>query len=90
MTNVLVEPEGWLYIVWVLAWYIKKIVGGQAGTRSTAQDWLQAVQMGLQQQFPEEVKEYGLYLLSDNGCQLTNKAFTKACKTLGITQAFTS
>jgi len=28
--------------------------------------------------------------MSDKGCQPTDKAFTKACATLGITQAFTS
>ena len=90
MTKVLVEPEGWLYIVLVLDWYTKKIVGCQVGKRSTAQDWLEAVEMGLQQQFPDGVKEQGLYLMSDNGCQPTGKVFTKTCKTLGITQAFTS
>jgi len=90
MTKVLVEPEGWVYIVLVLDWYTKKIVGWQAGPRSTTQDWLQALEMGLQQQFPAGVREQGLYLMSDNGCQPTGKVFTKACATLGITQAFTS
>ena len=90
MTKVLVESEGWLYIVLVLDWYTKKIVGWQAGSRSTALDWLQAVEQGLQQQFPEGVQDQGLYLMSDNGCQPTGKAFAKACATLGITQAFTS
>lgn len=90
MTKVLVEPEGWLYIVLVLDWYTKKIVGWQAGTRSTASDWLQALEMGLQQQFPNGVREQGLYLMSDNGCQPTGKTFMKACRTLEVTQAFTS
>ena len=90
MTKVLVEAEGWLYIVLVLDWYTKKIVGWRAGTRSTAQDWLQALEAGLHQQFPEGVREQGLFLMSDNGCQPTGKAFTQACGTLGITQAFTS
>lgn len=90
MTKVLVGPEGWLYIVLVLDWYTKKIVGWQAGTRSTAHEWLQAVDMALQQQFPDGVKEHGLCLMSDNGCQPTGKTFTNACTALGITQAFTS
>ena len=41
MTKVLVETEGWLYIVLVLDWYMKKIVGEwQTDTLSTVQDWL--------------------------------------------------
>ena len=90
MTKVWVEPAGWLYLVLVLDGDTKKIVGWQAGTRSTAQDWLHAVEMGLQQQFPDGVKEQGLGLMSDNGCQPTGKTFAQACTTLGITQAFTS
>src|SRR5688500_18908079 len=31
-----------------------------------------------------------LYLMSDNGCQPTSTAFMRACRTLGIQQAFTS
>lgn len=68
LTKVLVEPEGWLYIALVLDWYTKKIVGWQAGMRSLAQDWLQALEMGLHQQLPNGVTEQGLYLRSDNGC----------------------
>lgn len=90
MTKVLVEPEGWLYIVLVLDWYTKKIVGWQAGTRSTGGDWLQALEIGLQQQFPEGEREHPLSLMSDNGCQPTGKAFMKACLALAVTQAFTS
>ena len=90
MTKVLVEPEGWLYIVLVLDWYTKKIVGWQAGTRSLARDWLQALEMGLHQQFPNGVREQGVCLMSDNGCQPTGKTFMTACRTLNVTQAFTS
>lgn len=53
MTKVLVELEGWVYLVLVLDGYSKKNVGWrQAEVRSTAQNWLQAVQRGLHQQFP--------------------------------------
>lgn len=90
MTKVLVEPEGWLYLVLVLDWYTKKIVGWQAGTRSTGQEWLQALEMGLHQQFPNGVREQGLCLMSDNGCQPTGNTFMKACQALEVTQAFTS
>src|SRR6266850_4892600 len=40
MTKVLVEECGWVYIVVVLDWYTKAIVGYYAGSRCTAQHWL--------------------------------------------------
>ncbi|RMH37143.1 MAG: hypothetical protein D6690_03555 [Nitrospirae bacterium] len=46
--------------------------------------------MGLHRQFPNGVREHGLDLMSDNGCQPTGKAFLKACQALDATQAFTS
>ena len=46
MTKVLVEGFGWVYIVIVLDWYTKKIVGFQAGLRCTAPQWLEAIRAG--------------------------------------------
>ena len=42
LTTVLVEGFGWVYIVLVLDWYTKKIVGDYAGIRCTTQHWLAA------------------------------------------------
>jgi putative transposase len=90
MTKVLVEGFGWVYIVLVLDWYTKKIVGCYAGPRCTTQHWLTALDTAVNCQFPNGVREQELSLMSDNGCQPTAIAFMEACTTLGIHQAFTS
>jgi putative transposase len=90
MTKVLVQDVGWVYIVVVLDWYTKTIVGYHADLRSTAQHWLAALDMAVNRQFPNGVRGQGLSLMSDNGCQPTSVAFMQACSTLGIQQTFTS
>jgi putative transposase len=90
MTKVLVEGFGWIYIVIILDWYTKKLVGYYAGVQCTARHWLAALDMAVNRQFPEGVREQGLSLMSDNGCQPTSLVFMKACSTLGLHQAFTS
>lgn len=90
MTQVLVEGFGWVYIVIVLDWYTKTIMGYHAGLQCRAQQWLAALDMAVNRQFPAGVREQGLSLMSDNGCQPTSAAFMQACSTLGIHQAFTS
>ena len=90
MTKVMVEGFGWVYIVLVLDWYTKKIVGSYAGVPCTARHGLIALDMAVNRQFPEGARDQGLSLMSDNGCQPTALAFMKACSTLGIQQAFTS
>ena len=89
MTKVMTEG-GWVYIVLVVDWFSKKIVGHHAGYQSRSHEWLQALEMGIQAHFPEGVRGQGLGLMSDNGCQPTGTAFIRECATLGITQAFTS
>jgi putative transposase len=90
MTKVLVEGFGWVYIVLVLDWYTKKIVGYYAGSPCTAQHWLSALDMAVNGQFPDGARGQDVSLMSDNGCQPTAQAFMAACSTLGIHQAFTS
>lgn len=90
MTKVCVESFGWMYVVLVLDWYSKKIVGYHIGLKATARDWLQALDMGLNRQFPNGIEGHELNLMSDNGCQPTSVAFLQACGKLGIHQAFTS
>ena len=89
MTKVMVEGFGWLYIVLVLDWYTKKIVGYYAGVPCAARHWLTALDMAVSRQFPEGARGQGLSLMSDNGCQPTALAFMRACSTLEIQQAFT-
>jgi putative transposase len=90
MTNVLVEGFGWIYLVLVLDWYTKTIVGYYAGVQCTAQHWLAALDMAVNRQLPEGAQGQGLSLMSDNGCQPTSVAFMQVCSTLELHQVFTS
>lgn len=90
MTKVVVEGFGWVYIVLVLDWYTKKIVGHDAGSPCTAQPWLSALDMAVNGQFPAGARGHEVSLMSENGCQPTAQAFMAACSTLGVHQAFTS
>jgi putative transposase len=90
MTKVLGAGVGWVSIVIVLDGYTKAVVGHYAGLRCTSKHWLEALDMAVNSQFPHGVREQGLSLMSDNGCQPTALAFMEACNTLEIHQTFTS
>ena len=92
MTKVMIESFGWLYLVVVLDWHTKKIVGYSIGIRSRAVDWLEAINRACNQQFPDGIlrKEQELFLVSDNGSQPTAEAFMKACSVMEIKQIFAS
>lgn len=92
MTKVKLRHWGWIYLVIVLDWYTKKIVGYSLRFKSETRDWLEALNRAVLAQFPKGIREIEepLKLLSDNGCQPTSEAFMKACSTLGIQQIFTS
>lgn len=89
MTKVMTDA-GWVYLVIVLDWYTKKIVGYSCETQSRSIEWLEALDMGLNRQFPEGGKNQGIHLMSDNGCQPTSVKFMSECNVLGVEQAFTS
>jgi len=82
--------EGWSYLVIVLDWYSKKIVGHQLSHLSRAGEWLEALEEGVHGQYENGVRGAGLKLVSDNGCQPTSTKFMKTCNHLGIEQIFTS
>ena len=52
--------------------------------------WLEALDMAVNSQFRDGVREHNLYLMSDNDSQPTSMSFMKACRDMRITQAFTS
>ena len=92
MTKVMIESFGWLYLVIVLDWYTKKIVGYSISVRSRTDDWLDAVNMACNQQFPNSIlrKDQELFLVSDNGSQPASLAFMRACSVMEIKQIFAS
>jgi len=89
MTKVLTNT-GWVYVVIVLDWYTKKIVGHYSGKQARTSEWLEALEKGLNSEFPGGVRGHGLKLMSDNGSQPTSLTFMKTCSTLDIKQVFTS
>ena len=86
----LIPSVGWVYLVIVLDWFTKKIVGWDISLRSKASDWKRALEMAIDNEFPEGVRGKGLKLVSDNGSQPTSTAFMKDMTVLEIEQIFTS
>lgn len=89
MTKVMTD-SGWVYVVIVLDWYTKKMVGHYSGRQARSGEWLEALEMGLNREFPGGVRGHGLKLMSDNGSQPTSVNFMKACSILEVEQVFTS
>ena len=94
MTKVMICGYGWVYLHVVLDWGSKKIVGFSINTRSKTSDWLEALHMAVNRQFPAGIKESlgnkKLILISDHGCQPTSTSYAKECNFLGIEQIFAS
>ena len=92
MTKVMLASFGWVYLVIVLDWYTKKIIGYSINKRSRTKEWLQALSNACNTQFPEGVlrKQQSLSLISDNGSQPTSLQYHKACSVLEIERIFAS
>jgi len=91
MTKVM-TGDGWAYVVLIVDWYSKKVVGHYCGKQSKAWHWLAALNKAVNRQFPEGIRETGteLNLMSDNGSQPTSRSFMETCAGLAIKQAFTA
>lgn len=57
MTKVMIPSFGWLYLVVVLGWYTKKIVGCLRGIQSKTTDWLDALHCAVNKQFSDGIRE---------------------------------
>jgi len=90
MTKFIINGLGWVYLVIVLDWYCKKLVGWDISVRSKATDWEKALSMAFNREFPDGVRGKGLKLISDNGSQPTSVSFMKETANLEIEQIFTS
>ena len=90
MTKFMIPTLGWTYLVIVLDWYTKKIVGWDLALRSRAQEWKQVLEQAVLAEFPEGVRGQGLNLISDNGTQPTAGSFMQTTATLDINQIFTT
>lgn len=90
MTKVMIDGFGWVYLVIVIDWYTKKIVGHYCGLQAKSNHWLEALNIGVNNQFTNGVRGQNLKLMSDNGSQPTSINFMKNCSILEIKQVFTS
>lgn len=78
----------WVYLVIVIDWYTKKIVGWDLALRSKACDWLRALENAVVNEFPQGIRDKGLKLISDNGCQPTATSFQDRCAALSALNRF--
>jgi transposase InsO family protein len=90
MTKFYVNTVGWVYLVIVLDWYSRKIVGFSFGFQPDTKLWLEGLRMAVQNECPLEARAYGLNLMSDNGSQPTSGKYEKELEMLGIHHATTS
>ncbi|MGB9774887.1 MAG: IS3 family transposase, partial [Bacteroidota bacterium] len=90
MTKVLVNNWGWVYVVVVMDWYTKKILGHYLGLQAKAKHWLEALNIAVENACPNGCRGMGIKLMSDHGSQPTATRFMRECGLLGIEQVFTS
>lgn len=93
MTKIKINGWGWLYLVVVLDWFTKEVVGYCLSLRCTTAEWLLALNMAVNNRFPGGIKDtmkYQLHVVSDNGCQPTSQRYMRECAALGIDQIFTT
>lgn len=90
MTKFYVNSVGWLYLVIVLDWYTKKVVGYKLNLRSKSEDWIDALDIALETNCPLGARKYNLNLMSDNGSQPTSIKYENNISLLGINHVTTS
>lgn len=90
MTKFYVNTVGWVYLMIVLDWYSRKIIGFSFGRKPDTNLWLEALHMAVENECPLGSRVYGISLMSDNGSQPTSGKYEKELETLGISHATTS
>ena len=65
MTKVMIEGFGWVYLVVVLDWHSKKVVGHYAGLQARAWHWLVALNRAVNRQFLDGIEGQGVNLMAD-------------------------
>lgn len=90
MTKFYVNTVGWVYLVVVLDWYSRKLVGFSFGCKPDTNLWLEALHMAVQNECPLGARAYGVNVMSDNGAQPTSGKYEKELETLGFGHITTS
>ena len=90
MTKFIIPGLGWACLVIVLDWFSRKVLGCQLSMRCQTQEWREALEKAVLQEFPHGVRGQALKLVSDNGCQPSSESFLKVTAILDIEQIFPS
>jgi len=90
MTKFYVHTVGWVYLVIVLDWFSRKIIGHRFGLRPDTQLWIDALQMAVQNECPAGSRSYDIHLMTDNGSQPTSQKYETVVQSLGIEHVTTS
>jgi len=85
MTSFMLANGTKLFLVIVLDIFTRRIVGWRLSRRCRAREWLDALEQAVMTEFPDGVRDAGLTLRMDNGCQPTSRAYQQTLDTLGIT-----
>lgn len=84
MTSFMLTSGAKLFLVVVLDIFTRRIVGWRLSRRCRAREWLDALDHAVQAEFPDGVRDAGLTIRMDNGCQPTSRAYIETLDTLGI------
>ena len=84
MTSFMLTSGVKLFLVVVLDIFTRRIVGWRLSRRCRACEWIDALDQAVQAEFPDGVRDAGLTIRMDNGCQPTSRAYTGTLDTLGI------
>ena len=90
MTKFMMPGLGWCYLIVVLDWYTKKIVGWKVSLRARTLEWKDALDLAICEEFPWGARDQGLKLISDNGSQPTSVSFIRNTSLMKIEQIFCS
>ena len=90
MSKFMLPGLGWCYLIVVLDWFTKKIVGWNVSLRARSAEWKEALEGALCEEFPWGARDQGLKLISDNGSQPTSVSFMRNTSIMGIEQIFCS
>jgi transposase InsO family protein len=85
MTSFMLTSGVKLFLVVVLDIFTRRIVGWRLSRRCRAREWLDALEQAVQTEFPDGVRDAGLTIRMDNGCQPTSRAYIETLDTLAIT-----
>lgn len=85
MTSFMLANGTKLFLIIVLDIFTRRIVGWRLNRRCRAREWLDALEQAVMAEFPGGVRDAGLTLRMDNGCQPTSRVYQQTLDTLGIT-----